>query len=260
MVERMLVIVFEDKSTADGGYISLSELDSEGAISLYAEAVIRKNSDGTATIEESQNVFPMGTISGTAIGAMLGLLGGSDYPSDEAVSGAVAGSILDLDRAGVNVDFLIDASGRLKPGKWAVVADISEEAVTPVDSSMKALGGIVFRATRQNVEDQQEARDEAALKNDIKELEKEEKQEAREEKKAELKVKIQSMNDRLRAKIEQSKERSEQRKQEMEAKVHSLEEKAKKSRTDIKAKIEARVHDMRKDTDSSANVQTVQNM
>ena len=134
----MLVIVFDDEGKADEGYTSLAQLDSNGDISLYAEAVIQKNNDGTATVEQTQNVFPDGTIGGTAIGALLGVLGGSDYPGEDAAAGAVVGSVLDLNRAGVNVDFLIDVSGRLKPGKWAVVADISEEQVTPVDSAMKS--------------------------------------------------------------------------------------------------------------------------
>ena len=48
-------------------------------------------------------------------------------------------------RAGVNAEFLDDVSAKLTPGKWAVVSEISEEWVTPVDTRMEALGGIVFR-------------------------------------------------------------------------------------------------------------------
>ena len=50
---------------------------------------------------------------------------------------------------------------------------------------MKALGGHVFREDWQNVEDEQDAKEEAALQADIKLLNKEEKEESRAEKKAE---------------------------------------------------------------------------
>jgi hypothetical protein len=44
-----------------------------------------------------------------------------------------------------------------EPGKCPVVADVSEEWVTPVDTRMEALGGVVFRTARQNVQDDQRA-------------------------------------------------------------------------------------------------------
>src|SRR5579872_6388983 len=107
-MERMLVVVFGDESKAVEASKAITELDADGDISVYSEAVIRKNSGNTVSIEQSGNVFPIGTVAGTAIGALVGLL--DDVPDVGAVGGALAGSELDLDRAGVNVDFLSDVS------------------------------------------------------------------------------------------------------------------------------------------------------
>ena len=52
-------------------------------------------------------------------------------------SGSLAGTIGAVDRAGVNADFLDEVSTKLKPGKWAIVLDASEEKVTPIDSRMQ---------------------------------------------------------------------------------------------------------------------------
>ena len=41
-----------------------------------------------------------------------------------------------------------EVSQNLTPGKVAVVADADEEWVTPLDTRMEALGGIVFRRAR----------------------------------------------------------------------------------------------------------------
>ena len=75
-----------------------------------------------------------------------------------------------MDRAGVNADFLDEVSAKLTSGKWAVVSDVSEDWVTPVDSRMAMLGGTVFRNTRKNIEHDQNTRDVAAIKADIAQL------------------------------------------------------------------------------------------
>ena len=41
-MEKILVVVFDDESKACDGHRALKELDSEGAISVHAEAVIKK--------------------------------------------------------------------------------------------------------------------------------------------------------------------------------------------------------------------------
>jgi uncharacterized membrane protein len=163
-MEKMLVVVFDNETKAYEGSRALNQLDFEGTITIHAKAVISKNSDGTVSVKRGEDDFPVRTVSGTAIGSLIGLLGGPVGLGIGAVAGALAGSIGDLYVAGVNADFLDNVSALLTPGKCAVVADVSEEWVTPVDSRMEAAGGVVFRSLRTTVEDDQRARDVAELK------------------------------------------------------------------------------------------------
>ncbi len=78
--------------------------------------------------------------------------------------------VADVYVAGVDDDFLADVATTLTPGKVAVVADISEGWVTPVDRRMEALGGVVFRTARQDFEAEQRAKEIAALNAEIAEL------------------------------------------------------------------------------------------
>ena len=135
-------------------------------------------------------------------------------------------------------------SAKLTPGKWAVVSDVSEEWVTPVDTQMGSLGGIVFRTTRSNVEHEQNARDVAAIKSDIAQL-KAEQAKSRADQKAKLQTKIEGLNKKLNAKIEQAKQRAEQQEKEAKAKVEALEKKAAKAKGEAKAAIEKRVADIK---------------
>jgi len=242
----MLVVVFDDESKAYQGSHALNQLDTEGSITIHAESVIKKNADGTVTVKQSDDDFPIRTVGGTAIGSLIGLVEGPVGLGIGAAVGALAGSIGDLNVAGVDAEFLDDVSTGLTPGRCAVIADVSEEWITPVDIRMEALGGTVFRTARRIVEDDQRARDVAALRADIDQL-KAEHARARADRKAKLKAKIDQLNTKLQAKLDQAKQRSEQIKGETEAKVQALQKKAEKAQGDIKATLDARVKRIREE-------------
>jgi uncharacterized membrane protein len=240
----MLVVVLDDESKAYEASRALNQLDREGSITIHAECVIGKNADGTVQVKEADGDFPIRTVGGTAIGSLIGLLGGPVGLGIGAIVGALAGSIGDFYVAGVNSKFLDDVSATLTPGKCAVVADVSEEWVTPVDSRMDAMGGVVFRAPKTTVEDDQRARDVAELKEEIAQLKAEHAQ-ARADRKAKLQAKIDGLNAKLQEKLDQAKQRSEQIKAETEAKVQALQNRAAKAKGDAKAAFDTRVAQVR---------------
>src|ERR1700690_1792940 len=152
----------------------------------------------------------------------------------------MVGSFADLVVAGVNSDSLAEVSNVLTPGKYAIVADVSEEWVTPVDARMEALNGFVFRTAKKNFEETQRAREVAELRAEIDQLKAEDAR-VKAEHKAKLQAKIDQLNTRLQAKLQQARQRSEQIKSETEAKVQALNRKAAKAQGDAKAAIDARV-------------------
>jgi uncharacterized membrane protein len=249
-MEKMLVVVFDDEPKAYEGSQALKQLDAEGSITIHAESVIKKNADGTVTVKQVDDGFPIGTLGGTAIGSLLGLLGGPVGLVIGAGAGALAGGIGDLNVAGVDAEFLNDVAAKLTAGKCGVVADVSEEWVTPVDTRMEALGGTVLRAARKSVEDEQRARDVAALRAEIDQL-KAEHARARADRQAKLQAQIDQLNAKLQAKLNQAKQRSEQIKSETEAKVQALQKKAEKAQGDMKATLDTRVKQIRGDYEES---------
>jgi len=243
-MEKMLVVVFDDEAKASEGHRTLKELDSEGSISVHAEAVIKKTDDGSVlNTEQSGEDFPVRTVGGTAIGALIGLLGGPFVSGIGGAIGLIGGAIGDLYPDGVNAEFLGDVSARLKPGKWAIVAEISEDRITPVDARMEALSGTVFRIARKNVEHEQLASDVAAIKADIAQL-RAKQANSRANQKAKLQTKIDTLNEKLRTKLESAKLRSMEQKKEAKAKVEALKKKAEKAKGEAKAKIETRIYEI----------------
>ena len=245
-MEKMLVVVFDDDKKAYEGSRALKQLDAEGSITIHGESVIQKNADGKVSVKQTEGDFPIRTLGGTAIGSLIGLLGGPIGFGIGASAGALAGMVSDLNVAGVDAGFLDDVSKELKPGKWAVVADISEEWVTPVDTRVEALGGVAFRAARSSVESDQTTRDEAELRAEIDALKAEHAQ-ARAERKAKLQATIDHLNAKLQDTVEQAKRRSEEIRRETEAKVQGLQQKAAKAQGDVKAALNARATQIRQE-------------
>lgn len=247
-MEKMIVTIFETEPNAYDGMLALLQLDREETITVHAATVIKKNNDGTVEILKENDEFPIGTIGGTAIGSLIGLLGGPIGVVAGATAGTLIGASDDLYRSGVSAEFVDDVSSLLTPGKYAVIADVSEEWITPLDEKMASLGGEVVRTTSSDVEIEQMRSDLASLDEEIDELETEMKN-AREERKAELKANIDKLKAQRQHKVDQAKQRLEQTKKEHNAKVQNLKQKAANSRDEKKAAIEARINRINDDYD-----------
>jgi uncharacterized membrane protein len=246
----MLVAVFDSESKAYEGTKALQQLDNEGNIAVYAEAVIKKNANGKVELVKTEDEFPIRTVAGTAIGSLIGLLGGPVGLAVGAATGSILGVSGDLYTSGVNADFVDEVSAKLAPGKFAVVADISEEWETPLDVNMEKLGGQVFRTKKHDVEVEQRKADIAALNAEIAQLKKE-MADARGEQKAKLQARIDKLKEKQQKKRKQAEQRLEQIRKEHEAKVQALKEKAAKAHGETKAKIDARVARIRESHDET---------
>jgi chromosome segregation ATPase len=141
---------------------------------------------------------------------------------------------------------LNDVSTNLAPGKFALVADISEESVSRLDARMENLGGQVFRAKKQYVEMKQMNDHIATLDADISQLNKDIK-DTRREQKANLHIKIEKLKEKRQKEIARAKERSAQMEKERDIKVQALKEKAANARGKTRAAIEARVTEIKND-------------
>ena len=245
-MNKMIVTVFNNESSAYEGVKTLTELHAEGSLTLYATAVIAKDAQGVVSVKHAADEGPLGTVLGFATGSLIGLLGGPVGLAIGATAGMVGGSVYDLAQLGIGEDFLAEVSKYLSPGKVAVVAEIDEEWVTPLDSGMETLGGIVFRRARGEFIDAQIEREIAADKAEIAEL-KTEYNQAVGEAKANLKAKLDAAQNRLQARRDLLEKRIEAIKREGEAKIKSLQEQAAQARGEVKAKLEKRIAEERAD-------------
>ena len=224
-MDRMLVVVFDAEKKAYEGKQALLQLDGEGSIVVYAYAVVAKDAGGTVTVRQSDDPGPLGSLVGTSLGSLIGLLGGPVGLAVGASLGLVAGSTVDLSNARVGGDFVDDVSKQLLPNRFAVVAEIQEDWTTPVDTRMEAIGGIVFRRALSDVQDMVDDEDTAAMQADIAQMKAEHAQ-ARADRKAKLQEQINQLDSRIQVRLEKAKEQRQAAEQRAKAKVEILKTKA----------------------------------
>jgi len=241
-MEKLIVVIFGDhEPKALEGLRVLHDLDREGEISIYDAQMIVKTPNGVVrTIKNEDKVAVPLIAGGTAVGALIGLLGGPAGAAIGAAAGAVVGSIGDAEETGVTDEFVHDVSLALTPGKVAVVADIDEGWVTPLDTRMEQMGGVVFRRIRTVVENTQEDRDAAAHKAEMEEL-KAERQRARTDRLARIDARIDHLRAKMEAAIERKRAKMRAREQEREARVTALQAKANQSEGEIRRRQEDRI-------------------
>jgi uncharacterized membrane protein len=224
-MDRMVVVVFDSERKASEGKKALQQLESEGSIVVYSDAVVGRHADGTTTVGQRDEPGYPGILVGTSLGALIGLLGGPPGLVIGALAGLAAGGTVDLNNARVGEDFIDDVRQQLLPNRFALVAEIQEDWTTPLDVRMEALGGTVFRRALSEVKHTVNEEDTAAIKADLAQL-KVEHARARADRKARLHEKINQLDSKLQAQLEKSKQRRQAADAQTKAKVEVLKAKA----------------------------------
>ena len=243
-MNKMLVAVFDNETSTEAGLQALRKLHAAGDITLYATGVMVKDAVGKVSVKQAMDSGPFGNSAGTttglAVGGLIGLLGGPAGVAVGAATGAVLGAVRDFWTAGVGLDFVEEAERFMKPGKVALVAEIEEEWVIPVDSALEALGGHVFRRTRSEVAEAQYDHDIAAFKAEVRELESEASH-ATAAAKTRIEGKLVAANKSLDAAVLRAKQRVDTLQQEADAKAESLKLQLSQVRDEGKAKLDDRM-------------------
>jgi len=239
-MDRMIVAVFDPPTRAVDGQYALRRLDDACSIALYASALIDKAADGSVRIRHKDGDAGTATLSGSAIGAIIGLLGGPIGVVLGAGAGGMVGRLSELDTARVDTDFLDDVGEVLTPGRSAVVAEIDEDWTAPVEDAVEALGGVVLRRSLAYDTETQAQRCIDALKQDLTQLQSEQAHAPR-DRRARLQARIDALQARLSRKRAESKERREAIRRAVEARVAGLRAKAAAATGDARMKQEQRI-------------------
>jgi uncharacterized membrane protein len=244
MGNKVLVSVFDSERTAFEGLTALKELHRDGDITVYAATVIAKDPSGTVQVRQSADKGPIGTLVGIVTGGLVGLLGGPAGVAVGAYVGGFGGLMYDLFNAGVSIDFVDEVGASLLPGKAAVIADVDETWVTPVDTRLGSLGGITFRRYSGEVIDDELVRETDAARMELEQLH-DELRDASGEAKANVEKAIDGQRRKLEALNDRIEKRLAEEKAEFEARLATLREQQAKAREGMRQQIEARMAELK---------------
>jgi uncharacterized membrane protein len=241
---KILVSVFDSERTAFEGLTALKDLHRDGDITVYASTVIAKDPSGTVSVRQAADKGPIGTLAGMVTGGLVGLLGGPVGAAVGAYIGGFGGLMYDLFKTGVSMDFVDEVSASLIPGKAAVIADIDEMWVTPINTRLGALGGTTFRRLPGEVVDTELVRETDAARMELEQL-RAELRETSGEAKANIEKAIDAQRRKLEALDERIGKTLAQQKSEFEARIATLREQQAKAREGLRQRIDTRMDELK---------------
>jgi len=249
-MSKFVIATFNSEAKAYEGTRALKQLHAEGEVTLYGLAVISKDADGRVSVKEAPDDLA-GTAIGSLVGALIGVLGGPAGVVVGMTAGMMLGSISDLLNIGVGTDFVDKVSGQLAPGKSAVIAEIDEDWVTPLNTRMEAIGGSVAREWRSDFEEAEIAKESAARKAEFAQLRAEMAQ-SRADAKARLQTRINEVKAKLAELSNQAHTKLQKLDKDANAKIDAMNDQVAKANAETKARIKARLAELRADRDRRA--------
>ena len=245
-MDKFIVAVFPGEAGAFSGLKRLKALHQSGDVTLVRWAIVQKAASGAVTVKEVGDPEVNDTLFGALLGGLVGVLGGPVGAAMGMSMGALFGAFGDLNEIEIGEDFLDQISTELTPGRSALVAEVFETWVTPVDVEMEAAGGIVLRQDRFNFEDEKAAREADARRLELQRL-RAEWGRANDERKAKLQASIDTAEAKLKASVNKIEKRLDQTREDSERKVTALQEQLGRARDETRREIERQIEEVRSD-------------
>ena len=195
--ENVLAVSFAEESNAYAALTILKELDSQKQVDLYGAAVVARNADGHLSVKDQiGDVGVTDMAGGGLIGLLIGIIGGPLGILIGGTTGLLVGSLFDLQDADDTQSVLADISQSVRPGRTALLVDVSEPSPEVIDSAMARLTGSVLRRPVDEVEAEIAAAEKA--QHEAKKKARKELREARHEKhKKKVHAKVEEMKEKL---------------------------------------------------------------
>ena len=155
-MRNFITVVFDRKTKAYEGLHALWQLDSAGEITVHGTAVVHRDAFGRFQVDTKETHPAMATALGVGIGALLGALAGpagiaigvAAGAGIGAATGGAIGVAADLGRSETRGEAELEARTVIDRGQSAIIADVSEDWTTPIDTMVQRLGGQLYRRAR----------------------------------------------------------------------------------------------------------------
>ena len=152
---KFVAAIFDTLDMAQDGARALLGCQRDNTFTVLGMAVIERQPQGALTIVQAPAQGP----AGDGVRALLSDLAEAICTQAAPALGLVTdlGSWGDLTDFGVTRDYVWKIAAELRPGRAAVLAEIEEDWVTPLDTRLEEIGGCVIRTWRSDFEAERQA-------------------------------------------------------------------------------------------------------
>lgn len=151
-MDNYVAIVFDSDSRAFDALHALWDLDARGDVTVHGAAVIHRDRYGAIDVATKDTDPGLRTALGVGIGALIGALAGpvgavaaATAAGVGAAAGGAIGLTADAVKSGEREEAAYETGFTMRPGQAAVIAEVDEDWITPVDTTMSQFGGTVYR-------------------------------------------------------------------------------------------------------------------
>jgi uncharacterized membrane protein len=143
---RLVLVTFADEAKVDRAIGAvLTELGPGAKETLYRLAVVTRGADGKVSVRDVTDEERGTVVVGALLGGVGGLAGGPLGVALGAAAGALVGWSAELANEEGVTEFAKEDGSELAPGRRAVLAEVSEEAMLAFEALMVANGGVLWK-------------------------------------------------------------------------------------------------------------------
>ena len=143
---KVIVVSFTEEAKAISALHKLIELESFGDISMYERIMVRKKANGELETLKEDSSGGWRALTGMAIGGLIGMLAGPVGLVVGLFTGTVIGGVSDAGHYDFEGDFAKKIEANMPVGTVLIIAEIDEDGVGFIDSSLKPFDATIIRS------------------------------------------------------------------------------------------------------------------
>jgi len=145
-MSEIIVIGYDEQSTATQAYKEVLTLQQDFVVELTGLAIVRVDDEGKSHVETPQKIVGVSAASGALWGMLIGILFLVPF-FGLALGGAMGALMGKMGKSGIDEQFRSQVQALLKPGGAAVVIMASKITDDKFANAMKQFGGTLLKTS-----------------------------------------------------------------------------------------------------------------
>jgi uncharacterized membrane protein len=150
----IVVATFDEESKTFQAFSEIKHLAATRKVNLEAMVIVRRTANGGMETPEVLSTGQRGAFAGGLIGSLIGIMGGPLGVLLGWGTGALLGSLRDLNEVRSDISLVQRLSEGMNPGNVALMGEFSDDSVREVGNVVRRLGGEFLQRPAAEIEEE----------------------------------------------------------------------------------------------------------